>query len=91
MIVSFVLYTKDGTRHAGPKTAWATSSIDVGVAVLDILFSFAGHVVFFELMQSMISPEEYDSARFFKHATHLLSFGDNVLQVGNYRTEESID
>lgn len=59
MLVSFVMYIKDGTRHAGPKVAWADSSVDVGVAVLDILFSFAGHVVFFELMHSMTNPDEY--------------------------------
>lgn len=58
MIVSFFLYILNGSKKSGPVTPWGSDTVDAFVALLDLVFAFSGHVVFFELMQEMEEPEE---------------------------------
>lgn len=58
MLYSFTSYILSGTLKAGSKVLFPTDSVEASVSILDILFSFAGHVVYLELMQEMGNPDE---------------------------------
>jgi amino acid permease len=58
LLYSFATYIQSGTHKAGRKVPFPSDSVEAWVAVFDILFSFAGHVVFLELMQEMSNPDE---------------------------------
>jgi amino acid permease len=48
-----------GSKQAGPRVPFPAEGVAAWVSLLDLLFSFAGHAVFFELMQEMATPDEY--------------------------------
>lgn len=60
MLCSFTTYISNGVKKKGVVVPFPEDTVECWVAILDLLFAFAGHVVFFELMQEMANPEEYD-------------------------------
>lgn len=59
MLYNFTMYVSKGEKKRGMFVPFPEDLVECWVAVLDLLFSFAGHVVFFELMREMANPEEY--------------------------------
>lgn len=51
-----------GIRAPAATQMFGTSVVESFVAILDLVFAFAGHVVFFELMLEMKNPDDFSKA-----------------------------
>lgn len=58
ILYSFATYVLQGSRKPGRKVPFPSDGVEGLVAIFDLLFSFAGHIVYFELMQEMSHPDE---------------------------------
>lgn len=58
LMYSFSSYILSGSHKAGSKVLFPTDGGEASVSILDILFSFAGHCIYLELMQEMLNPDE---------------------------------
>lgn len=58
LLYSLASSVLQGNSKAGRKVPFPSDGVEAWVSVFDLVFSFAGHVVYFEMMQEMATPEE---------------------------------